>query len=208
MRNLKRAMLDWTASESDADENTTAALLPAFSAAMRRLFLLRHANSERSHPGGRDDARMLSERGRGEAPILGAYMARHNLRPDRVLVSNATRAKETWELVAAALTPRPPAIAEERLYDAGPRAILDVLREQPTGSRSVMVVGHNPGLHEVAMLLIAAGDVEARERLHEGMPTAGLAVIDFAFDDWKKLHPQAGRLERFVSPRSLAPATD
>ena len=71
-----------------------------------------------------------------------------------------------------------------------------------------MVIGHNPGLHETARLLIASGDVEARERLNEGLPTAGLAVIDFAGEDWRKLHPHGGRLERFVTPRSLARPTD
>ena len=72
----------------------------------------------------------------------------------------------------------------------------------------LLVVGHNPGLHETARLLIASGDVEARERLNEGLPTSGLAVIDFAGRDWEKLHPHSGRLERFVTPRLLKAATD
>ncbi len=80
-------------------------------------------------------------------------------------------------------------------------------RPRPT-IRTLVVVGHNPGLHEAARLLIAAGDVEARERLNEGLPTSGLAVIDFAGDDWDKLHPRSGRLERFVTPRLLKAATD
>jgi phosphohistidine phosphatase len=72
--------------------------------------------------------------------------------------------------------------------------------------RTLMLIGHNPGLHDVARLLIASGDVEARERLNEGLPTAGLAVIEFAAESWRKVHPHGGRLERFVSPRSLADA--
>jgi phosphohistidine phosphatase len=71
---------------------------------------------------------------------------------------------------------------------------------------ALMVIGHNPGLHELARLLIASGDVEARERLNEGLPTSALAVIDFPGKDWRKVHPHGGRLERFVSPRSLAAA--
>ena len=63
-----------------------------------------------------------------------------------------------------------------------------------------MVIGHNPGLHDSARLLIASGDVEARERLNEGLPTAALAVIDFAGENWRKLHARGGRLERFVTP--------
>jgi phosphohistidine phosphatase len=55
-------------------------------------------------------------------------------------------------------------------------------------------------------MLVASGDVETRERLREKMPTCGLVIIDFAFDDWGKLHPQSGRLERFVTPKSLSAA--
>ncbi|MGB8039412.1 MAG: histidine phosphatase family protein, partial [Pseudolabrys sp.] len=68
---------------------------------------------------------------------------------------------------------------------------------------SLLVIGHNPGLHELALMLIASGNADARERLKERLPTAGLVIIDFAFDDWSKLHRQSGRLERFVSPKAL-----
>ena len=72
----------------------------------------------------------------------------------------------------------------------------------------LLVVGHNPGLRDLAELLIASGDVDARQRLLEKFPTAGLAVIDFPVDDWGKLHPKSGRLDRFVAPRRLDMATD
>ena len=104
------------------------------------------------------------------------------------------------------LSASPPASFEERLYNAGAEAILAVVKETKPAVRTLMVIGHNPGLHEGARLLIASGDVEARERLNEGLPTTGLAVIDFAGKDWRKLHPHGGRLERFVTPRSLAAA--
>jgi phosphohistidine phosphatase len=171
-----------------------------------RLILLRHAKSEKAEPGMRDHARRLNGRGRDDAPVIGAYMARHGLVPDRVLVSTAARTRETWDGVAAELGARPQVSYEERLYDAGPEAILAVIKETASAVRTLLVVGHNPGLHELARLLIASGDVEARERLNEGLPTSGLAVIDFAGKDWRKAHPHGGRLERFVSPRSLAAA--
>jgi len=81
-----------------------------------------------------------------------------------------------------------------------------LVKETGPKVRTLLVLGHNPGLHEAARLLIASGDVEARERLNEGLPTAGLVVIDFAGKDWSKLHPRGGRIERFVSPRLLAEA--
>jgi phosphohistidine phosphatase len=72
--------------------------------------------------------------------------------------------------------------------------------------RALLMIGHNPGLHDAARSLIASGDVEARERLNEGLPTSGLVVIDFPGKDWRKLHAPGGRLDRFITPRSLASA--
>ena len=83
----------------------------------------------------------------------------------------------------------------------------DLIRE--TGDvPTLLVVGHNPGLHDLARQLIGSGDVEARESLNEKLPTSGLVVIDLAFDDWSKLHDSAGRLERFVSPRLIGAESD
>ena len=171
-----------------------------------RLILLRHAKSEKAEPGMSDHPRRLNARGKNDAAVIGAYMARHGLVADLVLVSTAERTRQTWERVAAALSKPPRVVYEDRLYNAAPEAIIALLKKTAPAVRSLLVVGHNPGLHEAARRLIASGDVEARERLNEGLPTSGLAVIDFASKDWRKLHPQGGRLERFVSPRSLAQA--
>jgi phosphohistidine phosphatase len=175
---------------------------------MRRLLLLRHAKSSWSEPGASDLDRPLNRRGQETAPRIGAYLARHRLIPDRVLCSTARRARETWELVAAEAPAAPPPTFTERLYDASSRALIDVLRHADPAAKSLLVVGHNPGLQEVATALIASGDLEDRERLREKLPTGALVVIDFAIDDWSKLHPRSGRLERFVVPRMLEAATD
>ena len=172
-----------------------------------RLMLLRHAKSEKAEPGMRDHERILNARGCADAPRIGAYMTRHALIPDRVIVSTARRTRETWERLATAWTTPPPVAYQARLYESGPEAILTVIKETAREVRALLVIGHNPGLHDVARLLIASGDVEARERLNEGIPTAGLAVIDFATRDWPKLHSHGGRLERFITPSSLAAAT-
>jgi phosphohistidine phosphatase len=174
---------------------------------MRRLILLRHAKTERAEPGGRDRDRKLAPRGRADAPKVGAYMARHGLVPDLAIVSTAKRAKQTWALIEPAFAAPPRLVPDERLYQANPDQLLDVIRET-SNARSLAIVGHNPGLHELAALLIASGDVEARQRVSEGLPTSGLVVIDLGFDDWSQLHPHSGRLERFVSPRHLTTATD
>jgi phosphohistidine phosphatase len=170
---------------------------------MRRLLLLRHAKAERSLPGEPDAGRDLIERGRTDAAKIGAYMARHGLTPDRVLVSPALRAQETWKHAAPAW-PKPVATTKaERLYDAPRQTIFTVIKDAPAAAHNLLVVGHNPGLHELALFLIASGDIELREHLREKLPTSGLVVIDFPVDTWPSLHPHSGRLERFVSPRSL-----
>ena len=171
-----------------------------------RLLLLRHAKSEKAEPGMADHERGLNARGRKDAPTMGAYIAHHRLLPDLVLVSTARRTRETWKRLAKELPGEPAVSYDDRLYDAAARAILDLVKQTVPAVQTLLVIGHNPGLHDAARLLIASGDVEARERLNEGLPTSGLAVIDFAADGWRKVHPRGGRLERFVSPRSLAQA--
>ena len=175
---------------------------------MRRLLLLRHAKSERSKPGGSDHDRILADRGRTDAPKIGAYLARHALIPDCVVVSTAARTRETWMLIAAVIEDAPPVKFEERIYEASAEAILQVIKETKPEVGTLLVVGHNPSMHELAAMLIATGDIEARQRLQENFPTGALAVIDFALEDWSRLHPLAGRLEHFITPQSLKAATD
>lgn len=175
---------------------------------MRRLMLLRHSKAERAQSGTRDRERVLEPRGRADAQRIGAYLAHHGLVPNRVVISPSLRTRQTWELVGAAFASPVPAFDEDRLYDASPDTLLAVIRETPATGSVLLLVGHNPGLHEIARELIASGDVEHREQLNEEFPTSALAVIDFATDEWARVHPHGGRLERFIVPRALAAATD
>jgi phosphohistidine phosphatase len=175
--------------------------------AMRRLMLLRHAKSDRSL-GMPDMTRPLNERGAAAAQLMGAYMARHRLLPDLALCSPSTRTRETWAELSSQWPAAVKVSFEERLYVAPPQAILSVICAQDAEARTLMVIGHNPGLHEAAELLIAAGDVGLRERLREKFPTGALAVIDFAAEAWSTIHDHSGRLDRYVTPRSIAAATN
>jgi phosphohistidine phosphatase len=175
---------------------------------MRRLMLLRHAKSDWTTPGTRDHERALALRGREAAPRIGAYMVHHGLTPDLVVCSTATRARETWDLVAAAFAAAPPAVFESRVYEAGAQALFDVVKQTKADTHVLLLTGHNPGLHDFAQRLIASGDTDARQRLTEKFPTGALAVIDFAIDDWRQLHPRSGRLDRFVVPRALGTPPD
>jgi len=173
-----------------------------------RLLLIRHAKAEKGEEGRSDRDRPLNARGCQDAPSIGAYLAHHELEPDRALISDSRRTRETWERLASELPAAPPVSYEPALYHATPEGILDVIRTKARAADTLLVVGHNPGLHDAARLLIASGDVAARERLNEGLPTSGLLVIDFPGTDWKSLHPRSGRLERFITPRSLRAAAD
>jgi phosphohistidine phosphatase len=175
---------------------------------MRRLLLLRHAKAERSQAGGSDRDRVLTDRGRADARKVGGYLARHGFVPDHALVSPAARTRETWALVAEAFEKPPAASYEDAIYESSPQDILTAIQNGGGSANTLLVVGHNPSLQEIAALLIAAGDVEPRQRLNEDFPTSALAVIGLAAGDWRDLHAHAGRLEHFVTPKSLEPATD
>jgi phosphohistidine phosphatase len=175
---------------------------------MRRLILLRHAKSDWTSAGMRDHARPLAVRGRDAAPRIGTYMTHHGLLPDLVLCSTAVRAQQTLDLIAAHFPEKVPISYDERIYEVGAEDILTVIKQTKADVHTLLVVGHNPGLRDLAELMIASGDVDARARVLDKFPTAGLAVIDFPLDDWRKLHPKAGRLDRFVTPRTLEIATD
>ena len=174
---------------------------------MRRLMLLRHAKTERAEPNQRDRDRKLVKRGRSDAETIAAYMADHDLIPDLALVSSARRTQETWDIIANGLRKAPRHIDEERIYNASNDALMRLIGETH-GARSLLIIGHNPGLHDVALNLVASGDIAMRERLSEKLPTSGLVIIDFAFDAWTKLHPKSGRLEHFITPRLLGNAAD
>jgi phosphohistidine phosphatase len=175
---------------------------------MRRLLLFRHAKAERGAPGTSDKARELMPGGRDDAAAMGRYIARHRFRPDLALVSPSTRTRETWQAMEPSIGQPAQAEFDERIYAATPQALLEVLKDAPAEAGTLMLVGHNPGLHELAVLLMATGDVDTRERLREKFPTSALAILDFALDRWSDLHPRSGRLERFVSPKTISAATN
>src|SRR5262245_55110665 len=170
---------------------------------MKRWSLLRHAKSDRSDPAAVDFERALNPRGRQAAPAMGRYLRRQKLVPGLVLCSAAKRARQTWELVAAALNAELPVEFSERLYLATPAQTLRLLRQLPVAPASVLLVGHNPGFHLLALQLVGSGDDAARIRLQTKFPTAALAVIDFDVPHWRDLGEGKGRLERFIAPRDL-----
>jgi phosphohistidine phosphatase len=170
---------------------------------MRRLMLLRHAKSDRS-PGVDDLERPLNTRGREAAPAVGAYLAQEKLFPGLIVCSTSKRTRQTCELLVAEFPKSPRVVFDEALYLAECDAILALVQALPRDVECAMLIGHNPGLQEAAATLAGSGDTHLRRRLHGKFPTAALAVIDFSRDDWA-VRARGGRLERYVTPKSLVP---
>jgi phosphohistidine phosphatase len=152
---------------------------------MDRLILLRHGKAETDSPTGRDFDRTLTGRGRRDAALVARALDEAGLRPDLVLVSPAARAAETWQAIAQVF---PQAQVEETpaLYETTPDEILALARSEGEKAATVMVVGHNPSLGQLAAWLAhETPPGEARARIAQGFPTGAAAAIDFrspAFD--------------------------
>jgi phosphohistidine phosphatase len=137
---------------------------------MRRLMLLRHAKSDWSSPGMPDRERPLNARGATDARTMSVYLAHHALIPDRILCSPAQRTRQTAEAIVQGWPKAAEIAYSDRLYEATPETIISLIRAVAAEVQGLLVIGHNPGLHEAARMLIAAGDIEPRERLHEKFP--------------------------------------
>ncbi|MEU2236553.1 SixA phosphatase family protein [Streptomyces vietnamensis] len=164
-----------------------------------RLLLVRHAKAVRKDRRIDDFDRELSERGRGDAPRTGRRLAGSGLEPDFVLCSPSRRTRQTWQLAASALEDPPPVVYDERLSKTPPGALVSVLAEQSPGLRTVGLVGHNPGIHELAAGLCGSGPPELLERVRAGFPTSGVVLIELP-GGWESLSPGSGRVIACWSP--------
>lgn len=172
---------------------------------MLTLSLLRHAKSSWDDRALDDHERPLAKRGTKAAPEVARYIKAEGLVPDLVLCSTAVRTRATLALLVAELGPPAPAIRfEDALYLAPSDVILSRIRAVETGVRHVMVIGHNPGMHALALELVGDGDRKTVASLATEFPTAALAVFAFDVGRWSEIGAASGRLERFVTPRRLA----
>ena len=190
--------------------------------ATRRLILLRHAKSD--WPDVPDRDRPLAKRGRRDAPRIGRWLQQHGYLPDVVVVSAATRTRQTWDLVAPELGGSPAVHFEPRAYAASALTLLYLVQELPARYRTALLIGHNPGLSELATSLAAppesdratappesdktTGPPESDRTTDNGprpavsLPTAAVAVFEFT-GDWPSLTPGHARLISLTTPAGL-----
>jgi phosphohistidine phosphatase len=169
---------------------------------MSRLMLLRHARAGWANAGTRDFDRALTESGRKDARTIAEVMLRQGLLPDRVVCSSARRAEETWEELADVFQNVQFSVERtDALYGTDAVRYLKVVQEA-AASRSLLLVGHNPMLEDLALALAGSGEADRLAALRRGLPTSGLVVITFE-GGLADVQPGAGVLSAFLAPAPL-----
>lgn len=171
---------------------------------MKSLTLLRHAKSSWDDPVARDFDRPLNPRGRRAARTVGKRMCADELAFDKVIASPARRVIETLEDVAQICRLSAP-VYDQRIYLASAETLLEIVRETDDAVESLLLVGHNPGLENLALLLTRPGGDGLRAELELKYPTGTLAEIRFEGKSWADVEEEAGQLVRFIRPRDLDP---
>ena len=170
---------------------------------MKSLYLLRHAESEWTSSSGRDHDRPLSVAGRDSAARIGRYLAHLDEVPNRVVTSPARRTRETLEALLPHLPGPPKLVVEERIYLASSGQLLARLQEVDDGQTGVLLIGHNPGIAELAQALPGSGERASSRRLAARFPTGATAVSEFDLERWRDLAPGSGRLLSYATPKDL-----
>ncbi|WP_423606461.1 SixA phosphatase family protein [Sphingomonas sp. MS122] len=174
---------------------------------MKTLTLLRHAKSSWEDPVARDFDRPLNAKGQRAAVAVGRHLRSEAMRFDHVVASPAARIVETVEQLEQGYGSELAPAWDRRIYLASASSLLDVIHELPAGAERALLIGHNPGLEDLILMLIPdrAGDA-LRDSVEEKFPTAALAVMTFEVSDWHAVRADGGTLVRFTRPRDLDPA--
>ncbi len=163
---------------------------------MKTLFLFRHGKSEWEAPSESDHDRPLAKRGKRAAAVMGRYLARLEQIPDRVTTSSAVRARDTVHRAAKAGAWDRPVEVTDRLYQASPEQVLELIREGDEVAGTMLLAGHEPTWSLLAGALIGQATL--------AFPTAAMARIDLAVEDWGDAAFGKGALVWLVTPRLLA----
>jgi phosphohistidine phosphatase len=168
---------------------------------MKRLYLLRHAKSSWDDPTLADADRPLAPRGRRAAKVIAEHLQRKGIAPELVLCSRSRRTRQTLTRIAPSLGETADVQIRSELYAASAADLLEVLREVPDGVESVMLIGHNPGIQDLALSLARSGPEIAR--VSSKFPTAALATLELR-GNWRELGPGSARLVSLVKPKELS----
>jgi phosphohistidine phosphatase len=168
---------------------------------MKRLYLLRHAKSSWDDQTLADHDRPLASRGRRAAKVMAKHLERKGISPELVLCSPSTRTRQTLKRLAPGLGKNADVQIEPEIYAAPARDLLEVLHKVPDEVESVMLIGHNPGIQDLALSLASAGS--EIPRLRSKFPTAALATLELN-GTWRELAPGSAELVSLVKPKELS----
>jgi phosphohistidine phosphatase len=164
---------------------------------MKTLLILRHGKTQSDAPAG-DHARELTKRGHRNAAAMGDYIKTLAGTPDAIITSDATRARQTAEIVATTVGFAGPLTVQPRIYDADVNTLLALVRSILDEVDTAIIIGHNPGFEELAEALAGNHDQGVR------LPTSGLALLEFDVERWDAVRAGTGRLREVATPRTIA----
>jgi phosphohistidine phosphatase len=177
---------------------------------MKTLTLLRHAKSGWDDAVQRDFDRPLNPKGRRAAATIGKHLRRRGLAFDHIIASPALRVQQTLDEVATGYGSTLAPAWDRRIYLASAATLLDLAQQLPDGAGSALLVGHNPGLEDLVLLLVPDSGPELRggprDAVEEKYPTASVAELSFAVDRWSDLAAGGATLTCFTRPRDLDPS--
>ncbi len=163
-----------------------------------RLILIRHAKSSWDDFSQEDHGRVLNERGKKAAPLVGQWLSKNNYVPELVLCSDALRTRETLDLILPSWSREIEVVYENRLYLAPASDMLSALRSANKGT--VAIIGHNPGIGSLASRLVKKSPEHPKFGQY---PTCATTIIDFEAARWMDIQVESGTVVDFIVPRDL-----
>jgi len=177
---------------------------------MKKLYILRHAKA--GNKGTKkildDHERPLSKKGLDSCKLIAKHLKKHKEKPALAISSTAKRTRKTFENVFKDYPPPPEVEFTPRLYLAGADDIISVINEVEDSIKSLMVIGHNPGLHELCLELAGGGDKALIRAVQEYFPPGSLAVYEIDEESWEDVGSKSGKLVEFTTPKNLTPGVD
>jgi len=170
---------------------------------MRQLAILRHAKSDWGSPGLTDFDRPLNKRGRKAAKKVGRELKSRGFAFDQIVSSPAQRAKETVERFAKGYEQLTDIRFEPNLYMCSTGTLMGVINALPDDAQTVMIVGHNPGFHDIVLRVTKDSGNGLREKVGANYPTGAFALIEFPVDHWTEVTPALGEIKQVIFPREL-----
>ncbi len=169
---------------------------------MLRLYIMRHAKSSWAIPGARDFDRELNEKGLEDLKKISKHIKKHNISPDLVLCSSATRTRQTLDSVVDAFEKTPEISYTEKLYSSGLSEYIEIINSV-NNANSIMIIGHNPMCGSLATSLPGSGEAEQIEKIAYRYPTAALTTIDFETENWSTITKGNGILQNSLFPSEI-----